>query len=244
MSNPYQSPPFSRLPVVPPYIPIGPIAYLFIGIVVFQLVLAMASIGASVLNLDFLQKASNGIATQQEADIVDFSVAAVALLRMLVFFVAIVFYLIWFYRAYRNLPALRAVEVYTSPGGAVGFHFIPCANLYFVYRGMREIWLGSHPKDLHAIKSPMIKHLVGAPIVGFWWGLHLVSGFLAPVAVRFIEMGERQQNISMLQNAVLIDILSDLLHMAAGLLLVCIVYFSTLHQEERFELDQKLSASR
>ncbi len=253
MSNPYQSPQFSArpspattsgyqapLPVVPPFVRIGPVAYLFIGIIVFQLILAMVSIGASVLTLDYLQKASNGVVSEEEADFVDFMVFGVSVVRSLLFVVAIVFYLVWFYRAYRNLPSLRAVEVYTSPGAAVGFHFIPCANLYFVFRGMREIWLGSHPNDLHALKSPMIKHLVGASIVGFWWAGHLVSGFMSTAAVRLVELGARQQEISVLVNATLLDIASDVVHMVAGLLLISIVYFSTVHQDERFKLIGRL----
>ncbi|MDP1562108.1 MAG: DUF4328 domain-containing protein [Pirellulaceae bacterium] len=253
MANPYQAPQYSPqqvpapssgypapLPVIQPYSRIGPVAYLFIGIVVFQLILAMAAIGASVLTLDYLHRASTGFRSEQEANFVDFLEFAISLLRLPIFFVAIIVYLVWFYRAYRNLPSLRAVEVYTSPGCAVGFHFIPIANLYFVYRGMREIWLGSHPKDLHALRSPMIKHLMGATTVGFWWGLHLASGFLGTFSVRLVEMGARQQNISIVKNAVLISIGSDLLHITAGLLLISIVYFSTLHQDERFELIRRL----
>lgn len=249
MANPYQPPQYATRPtpaapvvyqtpqpVVQPYIPIGPIAYVLLGMAIFQLVLGMLSIGASILTLDYVYRISMGRASESEADLVAFFEIAVSLVRGLVFLITVVVYLIWVYRAYRNLPVLRAVEVSTSPGCAVGFHFIPFAQFYFIYRSMREIWLGSHPQDLYAIRSPMIKHLVGAPLVGFWWGLYLIGGFSASFASNLSEFAQKQHSASMMINSILIDIASHVVFIAAGLLFVTIVYLVTLYQEDRIEL--------
>ncbi|MBL8888493.1 MAG: DUF4328 domain-containing protein [Planctomycetaceae bacterium] len=249
MANPYQTPqytarptpvtpvvPHAMQPVVRPYVPIGPIAYVLLGMVVFQLLLGMLNIGASVLLLDYFYRVSVGRAAESETDLLDFFAIFASLISILVFLISVVVYLIWVYRAYRNLHALRAVEVSTTPGCAVGFHFIPFANFYLIYRGMREIWLGSHPQDLYALRSPLIKHHVGAALVGFWWALHLIANFSASFASRLMELGQKNRNIAIMINSLLIDIASDIAFIAAGLILATIVYMVSLHQEDRIEL--------
>lgn len=82
----------------------------------------------------------------------------------------------WTYRAMKNLHIVRAAAATMSPGWAVGWYFIPFANLWKPFEGMLQIWRESH-------------RLAGKPekvaaFVGWWWATWLVSNFLANIALR------------------------------------------------------------
>lgn len=49
----------------------------------------------------------------------------------------------WIYRANSNARALGAADMAFTPGGAVGWYFVPIANFWKPYQAMREIWKAS-----------------------------------------------------------------------------------------------------
>ncbi|MDE0032024.1 MAG: DUF4328 domain-containing protein [Deltaproteobacteria bacterium] len=49
----------------------------------------------------------------------------------------------WIHRANSNARALGARGMAFTPGGAVGWYFVPIANLWKPYQAMREIWKAS-----------------------------------------------------------------------------------------------------
>jgi hypothetical protein len=77
----------------------------------------------------------------------------------------------WIVRAHRNLPALGAENLDIRPGWALGYFFVPIANLWKPYTAMRTLWQASH----HAPRWD----LEDAPwwLVA-WWVLWLVSAVL------------------------------------------------------------------
>ncbi len=77
----------------------------------------------------------------------------------------------WIVRAHRNLPALGAEKLDVRPGWAVGYFFVPFANLWKPYTAMRTLWQASH----HAPRWD----LEDAPwwLVA-WWVLWLLSALL------------------------------------------------------------------
>ena len=56
--------------------------------------------------------------------------------------------LVWIYAAHANLPALRGTNLEFSDGWAVGWFFVPIANLVKPYQVVREIWRSSDPGTL------------------------------------------------------------------------------------------------
>ncbi len=85
--------------------------------------------------------------------------------------VIIVVFLIWIYRSYANLSALRSTNLKESPGWAVGWWFIPFANFVKPYLVMKEIWRESQPRTEENIESP-----VEFPL---WWAGWLVGNILS-----------------------------------------------------------------
>ena len=82
----------------------------------------------------------------------------------------------WTHRAARNLPALGAQRLQYTPGWAVGWFFIPLANLVMPYFVGAEIWRESDPAQQgHGGKNT-------SPLVACWWFTYLAHSFL-PVLV-------------------------------------------------------------
>ncbi|MEX2173050.1 MAG: DUF4328 domain-containing protein [Pirellulaceae bacterium] len=104
---------------------------------------------------------------------------AVGIAVVVAFPVTVVAFCMWIYRAHSNLGALRATEIIYSAGWAVGSFFVPILNLFRPFQIMVEIWRGSDPAELPA-GSPR-----PATLVGWWWGLWIVSGVLGRIGDRF-----------------------------------------------------------
>ena len=74
----------------------------------------------------------------------------------------------WIYRANYNARALGATRMRFTPGWAVGWHFIPIANLWKPYQAMKEICRASlRPSRWWEEKAPSLLPL--------WWGLWLLT---------------------------------------------------------------------
>jgi hypothetical protein len=88
----------------------------------------------------------------------------------------IVAFLMWVHRAHRNLPVLGATGLEFTPRGAVGWYFVPIANLFKPYQCMREIYNASYPLD--ASNDYQYRPERNAPlVVKTWWTLFLIMGF-------------------------------------------------------------------
>ncbi|MBS1798098.1 MAG: DUF4328 domain-containing protein [Acidobacteria bacterium] len=153
-----------------------------------------------------------------------------SLLRLLV----IVLFLIWLYRSFNNLSALKAKHLEFTPGWAVGWWFIPFANLVKPFQVVRELWNESDPEfDEDAVFG----YAGGGtpPMIGLWWAAFLTSNIAGRIAdAVFNERGGRQDAFS----AVLI--VASILQTAAAVLVLLIVKGVTERQEKRFE---KLAAT-
>jgi hypothetical protein len=114
--------------------------------------------------------------------------------------VASIIFLMWVHGATRNLTALGAMNVPFTPGWAVGWYFVPFANLVMGYRVMATIWRESQPTTVDE-NGTIVKPKMA--IVGWWWGFYLISSggrgvvWLAALeiaaAVLFIVMVRRAQ---------------------------------------------------
>ena len=81
--------------------------------------------------------------------------------------VTIVIWCIWQHRAQSNARELTAGGLHFSPGWAVGWWFVPIADLWMPFRTIRELWKGSHGPAWQGIRTWRL--------IGWWWALWLVS---------------------------------------------------------------------
>jgi len=103
--------------------------------------------------------------------------------------ITVVVFLIWLYRAYSNLSPLNARNLEFSPGWAVGWWFIPFANLVKPFQVVREVYNESSadfdPDSGFTTMPP------GTPLeIGAWWATFIVSGFLYRLSDKLFGNGE------------------------------------------------------
>lgn len=149
--------------------------------------------------------------------------AAVA--TILVFLTTVVVYCFWLHRANSNARALGAQGMTFTPGWAVGYFFVPIANLYRPFRAVKEVYQASDPeasgdgwKSSHAPST-----------LESWWGAWLLSGFLGQASFRL-----SQRSVPVPADMVFgVDLASDAAGMAAGILCLVVVRAIQARQSAR-----------
>ena len=120
------------------------------------------------------------------------------LAQLLIFLATAVFFGMWEHRANSNLRLFDDQYVEYKPGWAVGWYFIPFANLVKPYQAMLEIWKGSDPtvppNDPDARKAAPI-----GLIPRFWWAFWIISNIAGNFAGRAsMRMDYRGEEVMLL----------------------------------------------
>ncbi len=128
-----------------------------------------------------------------------------------------VFFMTWLHRTVANLPELGARNLRFTPGWAVGWWFVPIANLVKPFQAMGEAWTASSPEH----DAPL------GVLLPLWWGL-LVLG---EVVSRLVVIRSGGDDITGLRNSAVVDIVASVVLMLAALLCVVVVRRLTERQE-------------
>jgi hypothetical protein len=132
----------------------------------------------------------------------------------LVFVVSVIVVAMWLHRAHANLRDAGLDGLEFSPGWAVGWYFIPFANLFMPFQAMRELWNSSHGQaDVFGGEAPSE--------VKVWWGTWIVGNILSNVGTRILMMGEGGPGSVTVGNA--IGAAGTALVIIAGVLLVRLI---------------------
>jgi hypothetical protein len=195
------------------------------------IVVALLSIGTTVFGL----AAEPVILAQAEgADepitLNDLLLLLVGLGALVVYISLVVAFLLWLHRVSKNVPALgnaRSKVEYT-PGWAVGWFFIPFANLVMPYKAVREVWDKSDP----AIKYEddiMFTPPGSATLVLGWWIAWVASNVLSNISWRL--MGDSTPGTANFVAGV--DIIADASGIIAAVLAILVVRDIDRRQSER-----------
>jgi Domain of unknown function (DUF4328) len=170
----------------------------------------------------------------------------IAILQIAAYFITGVFFLIWIYRAHRNLPELGVRRPRYSPAWAVGWFFVPILNLYRPYDMVKELWKESNPdvgiSDAFFMQhsSTQVQYSSKSSLIGLWWGLWIGS-YVAARAYSFLLSQPNPED--QLVAATWVGMISDGLSIAAAVSITCIVRDLNARQEEkhrRHTLDDEL----
>ncbi|HEX4147743.1 MAG TPA: DUF4328 domain-containing protein [Pirellulales bacterium] len=104
-----------------------------------------------------------------------------ALVQSVLYLGCVVSFLVWLYRASRNVHALDPVGVQHSPGGAIGWWFVPIANFFKPYVVVTEIYRASKVSADYpgAWKSKPVPDFFG-----WWWACWLLGVYTTGIVVR------------------------------------------------------------
>ena len=140
-------------------------------------------------------------------------------------FTAFIVFLIWFYRAHRNLQALGIRRGRFSSPWSVLLFLVPILNLYYAYDLVKELWRQSSP-DLGFSDASLkqqaftVEHYPSkTALVGLWWGCTIASVLAG--------------RISDPLTGTWMDLISDAFAVVASILLILIVRSTAARQEEK-----------
>jgi hypothetical protein len=128
--------------------------------------------------------------------------------------------LVWIYRANANARALGATGLQFTPAWAVGWFFVPVANLVKPFDAVKEIWRASaHPPAWWRQPAPTS--------LGWWWFFLLLAIFAGNVAPR---LSMRARSLDALIDASWVTVISDLAGIMAGA-----IFLRTISQVQRMQ---------
>jgi hypothetical protein len=130
-------------------------------------------------------------------------------------------FLIWIYRASRNLQPLGALGQRFSPRWAVGWWFVPIMFFVRPYQVMAEIWKGSAPDGTRLAPFDWQAETVSA-LLKWWWALWIVSSIAGLVAGLTESPGGT------------FDLLASVLTLCDAALAVAVVWRITKRQDPKY----------
>ena len=144
--------------------------------------LAVVSMLSSFMHAELLSRASSFSEAEGEAN--DFREVIIGLIQVALSLLTVVIFGCWIVRANKNARALGADDLRITPGWAVGYFFVPIANLWRPYQAMKGLWQASHSPTSWTSTT-------AGSILPTWWTLWLVSLFLNQIVYQAIRDADR-----------------------------------------------------
>ena len=155
--------------------------------------------------------------------------AAAGLILVVTLVAAVVAFIMWFHRAYKNLSALGATGLRYGTGWAIGAWFVPFLNLWRPKQIANDIWRASDP----SLRPDQGIDWRERPVPGFltaWWVVWIVSIYAWSISTRLYFTGEEAEDI---RNADYADLASLGLDIVAAVLAIYVVMRMTRRQSDR-----------
>ena len=194
-----------------------------------QIVISVIAIVSGALEFQMLQDVQAGIFDSDE-NFEDVAIAndtrqgIVGIVQALTFITSGVLILMWIHRANFNAHRLGADGMGFSPGWAVGWYFIPFANLWKPYQAMKEIWQASaSPEHWESEDRSWLLPL--------WWTLWIVSNLLSNAAFRLALRDDPSLDQLITANGV--TLVSDLMEIPLAVVLLVLI-----HRIHRMQMEQ------
>jgi len=227
-----QLPPSGGLTSSEPFVSAHGRAQLVVFLFLAFIAVALFSVVSDLLQVNLLSDALAGAEVSEErATMNDTRQMAVALIHLLVYIALAVAFLFWLHRASKNVPALGNPHsrVEFTPGWAVGWFFVPLANLFMPYKAVREVWEKSDP----AIKSEddiMFTPPASAPLLLGWWVTWITMNVLGRITSRF------QSDAATIDTMIWVtwvDVVGDVIGIISAVLAIFVVRGIDRRQAER-----------
>lgn len=156
---------------------------------------------------------SNPEVTQEAAEANDIRQALIGLLYLIVYIATTIVFGMWIHRANRNCRGFGAAGMEFTPGWAVGWYFIPIANLFKPFQAMKEIWqVSSNPRRWQT--EP------GSALLGWWWALWLIGNVLGQIVFRVSSGAEGVDELKTATVISLISSVEDLLLIGVAMMMI------------------------
>jgi hypothetical protein len=154
----------------------------------------------------------------------------IGIVAILAYVSTVVVFSMWVYRASSNVHALGSPGLRFTPGWAVGWYFVPIANLWKPYQAMKEIWRASkNPSNWQAETT--------SKGLGWWWFWWIITGIAGNISWRLTLRGD---SLDAMISAGLFNIVALALELVCVFLAVRVV--KTIGGYQAMAADRSLSA--
>lgn len=167
------------------------------------------------------------------ADANDSRQAIVWLLYFAIFLVAVFTFLMWQYRVRKNADYIGTTDLRFSPGWVVGWWFIPIMSLFRPYQVMKELWQSNYHNGYEQGES---QNLEVSWLIGWWWGLFLLGGFIGNAAGRIYL---RSEYIETLIIGGWLDIGSSVIWIVSAVLAIVLIREISDFQEAKHQMHRQ-----
>jgi hypothetical protein len=99
---------------------------------------------------------------------------AILIVTFVVMIVTMILVAMWIYRAHAHLKFTRAQGPTMDPSWAIGWYFIPIANLVKPFDAMRQLWTRSGTREVTDGRTSILK---------FWWGAWILANIFSNASV-------------------------------------------------------------
>lgn len=140
----------------------------------------------------------------------------VAVFDFVILITTIVLFCMWIHRANSNARQLGAKGMAFTPGWAVGWYFVPFANLWKPYQAMKEIWRASKNPDAW-------KNEQRGAILPWWWFFFIVTHIFGYASLRTSRKAIEAEEIDELLTATGVALASDLVTIPATIIAIVLV---------------------
>lgn len=144
------------------------------------------------------------------------------------FIITAILFLMWVHRAYSNLRPLGAHATDYTPGWAVGWFFVPFANLVTPYRVVKEIWTKSDPEIREPVDS--WQRSGATALLGWWWRFWILGNIVDRITTRLTLEAKTNADLFI---AAKFDIVGSFLPIIAAALAMMVVRGIDRRQTER-----------
>jgi hypothetical protein len=157
-------------------------AKLAITMIWIALAFDIMSLVSDGFQFDLLQRMASGVDfTTEEAENNDTRQQLLAGVNLIVIIISGVTFIQWFRRAYFNLHT-KVKDLRYTEGWAAGSWFVPFTNLIRPKQIMNELYERSDA--LLTQRSANYTQKISTSLLGWWWGLWIISGILNQISLR------------------------------------------------------------
>lgn len=167
----------------------------------------VAGLALDVTGIGLMNAAEVGTLTDADAAVFDSLYGLVALLQLGLFLASAVAVLAWLSRVVENVPPLTGVTPARSPRGAIGWWFVPFANLVIPYQVVRDTLRQLRTSDARP-----------EGLVLAWWLIWIVGNGVSNATLRL-----PQDTIDELRTVFVVTAAGEAFAIVAGALLIVIV---------------------
>jgi len=155
----------------------------------------------------------------------DTLIIATNVAHLIIVILSIVFFIMWFRRAYYNLHMLPWHNARYTEGWAAGSWFLPIINLWWPYQIMMDIWRGTQNALKERLGEPR-----SAAIVGWWWALHLITSIYGNISARIGWNAE--EDIDSLLTSTKVDFVGEILSIPAIIITIMLIQRTSNFEKE------------